>query len=107
MNSMPTSIPADSTAAVFRLPPTISIETAAVLQQQLSDLLRDHSELTLDGSDVTFITTPGIQLLVSVQKTLAARGGVCAVHACSGTLQAALTLGGFSALMQPMEAQHA
>lgn len=60
----------------FALPSAMTIETIEALAAECKQWpLADKSQLTLDASAVEAITTPGIQLILSLEKTLAARGG--------------------------------
>ncbi len=60
----------------FVLPAVMTIETAESLAAELKQLpLSEKTNLTLDASQVETITTPGLQLIVSLEKTLSAQGG--------------------------------
>lgn len=54
----------------------MNIETAELLAAELKQLpLEEKTSLALDASQVEIITTPGLQLIVSLGKTLEAQGG--------------------------------
>ncbi|MDX2073357.1 MAG: STAS domain-containing protein [Alphaproteobacteria bacterium] len=60
----------------FALPPVMTIETAEALAAELKQLpLAEKTSLTLDVSQVQNITSPGLQLIVSLEKTITAQGG--------------------------------
>jgi len=67
----------------FRLPAHVTIETveSVLLELQEMDL---SDEFILDATQVEIITTPGLQLLVSLEKTLSIQGGALVI---SGTAQ--------------------
>ncbi len=77
-------------AVLFTLPPTMTIETAESLAAELKQLpLAEKTQLTLDASQVEHITTAGLQLILSLEKTLSAQGGVLKMHGKrSGFIQA-------------------
>ncbi len=60
----------------FELPPVMTIEAAESLAAELKQLpLTENTTLHLDASRVEHITTPCLQLIVSLGKTLAIQGG--------------------------------
>ena len=60
----------------FSLPAAITIETVNMLHGELKQLLSDESafSLTVDAAQTEIITTPGIQLLLSLDKALKQSG---------------------------------
>lgn len=65
----------------FTLPPVMNIETAEALAAEFKQLpLAEKSSLTLDASQVETITTPGLQLIVSLEKTLVAQSGTLVIN---------------------------
>ena len=78
-------------ALSFALPPVMTIEMAEALAAELMRLpIAENTSLTLDATRVESITTPGLQLIVSLEKALAVQGGtltICGardafIHAC-------------------------
>jgi len=60
----------------FALPSGMTIETIETLAAEFKQmLLAEKSCLTLDASQVGSITTPALQMMVSLEKTLCAQGG--------------------------------
>lgn len=65
----------------FTLPSVMTIETVESIAAELKQLpLAEKTGLTLDAALVESITTPGLQLIVSLERTLAAQGGTFAIH---------------------------
>ena len=65
----------------FMLPVEMTIETVEAVVADLKPLLcGEEAGLTLDASQVEVITTPGLQLIVALEKTIAARGGKLVVN---------------------------
>ena len=65
----------------FLLPAVMTIETAEQLAADLKQLsFAEKANLTLDASQVETITSPGLQILVSLEKTLTALGGVLTIE---------------------------
>jgi anti-anti-sigma regulatory factor len=63
----------ESVSAEFALPTVMTIETAEDLLATLKE--RATGALTLDASATETLTTPGVQLLISLAKKLEAAGG--------------------------------
>ena len=64
------------TALNFALPAAITIETVEALAADLKQLsFTEKAVITLDASQTENITTPGIQLIVSVEKIMETLGG--------------------------------
>ena len=71
----------DKDAISFILPPLMTIETAEALAAELKQLLlAEKTCLTLDASHVENITTPGLQLILSLEKTLSDQGGTLTIN---------------------------
>jgi anti-anti-sigma regulatory factor len=59
----------------FTLPAIMTIETVEPLAVEFKQLpLTDKNSLVLDAAQVENITTPALQLIVSLEKTLATQG---------------------------------
>ncbi len=77
----------------FTLPSSVTIENVQEIADRLKALTAGSGKtLTLDASAVEFITTPGIQLLLSTQKNLQAAGGALAVANPSGVFKQAVAM---------------
>ena len=63
-----------STHSVFTLPSAMTIDSIEALCAQLKQLECTPPRLTLDAASTEIITTPGVQLLLALAKTLATRG---------------------------------
>jgi len=75
-NERKAAITNEQEALSFTLPEIMTIETAEVLAGELKQLpLSGKMTLGLDASRVESITTPGIQLIVALEKALTAQGG--------------------------------
>jgi anti-anti-sigma regulatory factor len=71
----------NSDSIYFTLPASMTIETAEALAAELKQLpLEGKTHLTLDASHVEHITTPGLQLIISLDKTLSAQGGMLTIN---------------------------
>lgn len=69
-----------SDSASFTLPATITIESIEALAAEFKQWpFAEKTHLTLDASQVENITTPGLQLIVALEKTLSSQGGVLTV----------------------------
>ena len=66
----------------YVLPSALTIESIESLAAEFKQWpFQEKSHLTLDASQVDQVTTPGLQLIVSIEKTLAAQGGSLIIHA--------------------------
>jgi anti-anti-sigma regulatory factor len=66
--------------ADFSLPPSVTIENIEALANEIRTLgFGPAGTLTLDAAAIEMITTPGVQLLLSLHKTLSESGGKLAV----------------------------
>lgn len=70
-----------SAEAAFVLPETMTIDTVEGVLIKLNRLsLREPNPFTVDASATALITTPGVQLLISLAKTLEQAGNSLQVH---------------------------
>lgn len=84
----------------FRLPSIITIETAEILAAELKQLpLSTKTDLVLDASCVESITTPGIQIIASLDKTLSAQGGTLTINGARNSFIRALKDVGLESLL--------
>jgi anti-anti-sigma regulatory factor len=86
--------------AAFALPAIMTIETAETLAIEFKQLIfeRDAS-LTLDASHVENITTPGMQLIASLKKSITAQGGTLIINGTRTPFVHALTDAGLKNLL--------
>jgi anti-anti-sigma factor len=64
----------------FSLPEEMTIETAEALAAELKQLsLAEKTSLVLDASQVENITTPGLQLIIALEKSLTAQGSALVI----------------------------
>lgn len=85
---------------VFVLPSVMTIETVEVLAAELKQLpLSEKTDLVLDASHVESITTPGAQLIASLDKTLSAQGGTLTINGARNSFTRALKDVGLESLL--------
>jgi len=65
----------DDKAITFKLPNTLMMDNVAEIAQQLKEASHMASVIILDAQELDRISTPGLQLLLALQKTLEAKGG--------------------------------
>ena len=84
----------------FTLPPIMTVETAESFAAELKQLpLAEKTQLTLDAAQVETITTPGLQLIVSLAKTLEAQSGTLTIINPRESFQHAFTDSGLENLL--------
>jgi anti-anti-sigma factor len=82
-------------SASLRLSGELTIYHAADLRQALLPHAQAHA-WTLDLAGVTDIDSAGVQVLLAARRTLAARGGLVRLTACSPAAQAVFSLYGMA-----------
>ena len=90
------------TAVVDRAasPPVISLSgeldphTAPLLQREIDSVISDGSDLVLDLSQLAFVDSSGLRVLISAQQQLADHGGTLVVRAPSETVRRLLEITG-------------
>jgi anti-anti-sigma factor len=91
---------AQASPPVFALPSSMAIENAEPLAHDLRQLCASAStKLTLDASAVDSISTPGLQLLVSLSKAMQSRGGDIAIIGARDIFSRAVEDSGLSAAL--------
>ena len=84
----------------FVLPAVMSIDTAESLAGEFKQLpLAEKTLLTLNAAGVEYITAPGLQLLVSLEKTLAGLGGALDIHGANEAFTGACRDTGLESLL--------
>lgn len=84
----------------FALPQVVTIESVEALAAELKQLpLAQKTDLILDASQVQNITTPGLQLIISLEKTLSSQGGMLAIRDKSEAFMHALKDAGLQNLL--------
>lgn len=54
--------------------------TAPELEKELKDVMNDIDELTLDFANLDYISSAGLRVLLSAQKTMSKKGGMKVVN---------------------------
>lgn len=73
------------------LPSLMNIETVAELAELLKPAIgKESSSLRLDAAAVEHITTPGLQLLLALSKSITAQGGALSITRATRTFSASL-----------------
>lgn len=86
---------------ILVLPSLMTIESSQDLAATFKQLsLGEKSSLTLDASQVENITTPGLQLIASLQKTLVAQGGELVIKGARETFIHAFKDSGLESLIE-------
>ncbi len=88
----------DGGAAAFALEGRLDTVTAPELEKELRDSLEGVSALTLDFEKLDYISSAGLRVLLSAQKTMSRQGGMKLVHV-SGTIMEILEVTGFSEIL--------
>lgn len=79
----------------------IDVTSAAVLRDALEALIADgHRQLTLDLSDVTFLDSTGLGIVVGRLKRLARHGGTLTVAAAHERVLRVFTITGLDRLLE-------
>lgn len=90
-----------SEAVLFPLPPVINIEVIEVIASKLKQLVSSgNATLVLDASQVENITTAGLQLIISLEKTLSSLGRGLVVKDKSEIFRAAACEAGLENLLK-------
>jgi anti-anti-sigma regulatory factor len=89
--------------ASFALPSALTIETVEGLAAELAEVDFKAPRATLNASRTETITTPGIQLLIALAKTLEARGIALAITAANPSVMHTFAQLGLAALFSQWE----
>ena len=60
----------------------LDTSTAPQLETALQESLADLTELTLDFKDLSYISSAGLRVLLSAQKTMNKQGSMKIIHVC-------------------------
>ena len=66
--------------ALFKLEGRLDTVTAPELEQELKEALPGLTDLTLDFGDLAYISSAGLRVLLSAQKTMNQQGGMKIVN---------------------------
>lgn len=90
----------------YALPASFTIDNAETVSNELVRLLQAGTVSTLDASKVEILTTPGIQLLVSLAQTLTQRGEALTVLHPSAAFAEAFKAAGLETYLTNHEEKH-
>ena len=91
----------------FPLPASVTIETVETLASELSKLpLSDKPLLALDASSTVLITTPGLQLIIALERNLSESGGTLSMGKVSDPVAQAFREAGLESFLHKLTAQH-
>ncbi len=93
MNTPPLPPEAAAAEQTLHLPPVFSIETVEAVASEIAALpLNAGTTLILDASATEILTTPGAQLLLSLDKTLSQIGGTLCLRNAGSDLAATMKI---------------
>lgn len=84
--------------AIYLLEGRLDTVTAPDLEKDLRDSLPDVSELVLDFDKLEYISSAGLRVLLSAQKTMAKQGGMKVIHV-NETIMEIFEVTGFSDIL--------
>jgi len=84
--------------AIYLLEGRLDTVTAPDLEKDLRDSLPDVSELVLDFEKLEYISSAGLRVLLSAQKTMAKQGGMKVIHV-NETIMEIFEVTGFSDIL--------
>ncbi|MFM9890696.1 MAG: lipid asymmetry maintenance protein MlaB [Rickettsiales bacterium] len=87
--------------SVFTLPSHLTIETADELATSLKEMARNGGPCLLDACEVMVMTTPGLQLMISLAKTMAETSGSLHIQSPPESMERLLVQSGFGHLITP------
>ncbi len=73
-------IPAEKGTVVFPIEGFIDAEAAPELEERLDAVLKDADFLVLDLSNLDYISSAGLRVILKAQKTMSAKGGMKVIH---------------------------
>lgn len=88
----------ENAKAVFALDGRLDTVTAPNLEKELKDSLDGVSELTLDFEKLEYISSAGLRVLLSAQKTMSKQGAMKVVHV-NETIQEIFEVTGFADIL--------
>lgn len=84
--------------AVFVLEGRLDTVTAPDLENELKDSLADITDLTLDFEKLDYISSAGLRILLTTQKTMLRQGEMTIIHV-QNTIQEIFEVTGFSEIL--------
>ena len=84
--------------ALYKLEGRLDTVTAPKLEQSLQELLPGLTELTLDFTDLAYISSAGLRVLRSAQKTMQKQGNMTLIHV-NETIREIFEVTGFSEIL--------
>lgn len=97
---MDSSLTVSRTWLVVRPPAEIDLLSAGVLRQELSAAVARSRSVAVDMSDVAFMNSVGVGVLIAAQHRLASQGGQLVVRNASAALVRLLRVAGASSLLE-------
>ncbi|MDO5132893.1 MAG: STAS domain-containing protein [Eubacteriales bacterium] len=88
----------EDTKALFALEGRLDTVTAPDLEKELKDALNGITDLTLDFENLEYISSAGLRVLLSAQKTMTKQGSMKITHV-SETIMEIFEVTGFSDIL--------
>ena len=88
----------EDATAVVALSGRLDTNTAPELETSLAEILPEIQELTLDFSELDYISSAGLRVLLRCHKLMAGKGGMKLIHV-SPMIMGILDMTGFSDLL--------
>ncbi len=88
----------DNGKVVFALGGRLDTITSPDFEKELKETLPDVTDLVLDFSDLEYISSAGLRVLLSAQKTMTKQGGMKLIHV-NDTIMEIFEVTGFSDIL--------
>ena len=88
----------DNGKAAFALAGRLDTITSPDFEKELKETLPDVTDLVLDFSDLEYISSAGLRVLLSAQKTMTKQGGMKLIHV-NDTIMEIFEVTGFSDIL--------
>ncbi len=89
----------NGTSATLLVEGRIDTTTAPELQAELNEIIKDADEVTLDLSQLVYISSSGLRVLLSAHKSMTKKGGTLYIKNVSEDVMEVFEITGFSGIL--------
>ena len=96
---MKTTVQKKSSSIIVAVEGRIDTPTARQLQQQINTLAAETSHLILDCTELEYVSSAGIRVLLAAHKTMSQKNGTFSLTKVSSEVKDILEITGFSEIL--------
>jgi len=89
----------DEALTTIALSGSLDTNTAPLLEKELEDVVPNANAIDLDFAELNYLSSAGLRVILTLQKSLSAKGGKLVIRHVNDTIMDVFDMTGFSSIL--------